>query len=69
MTNNAARNQVFSAMEAQRHAASYAARPVAQTPAQRATELVARIEVAKMHRNREAFDAAKAELATLIEEL
>ena len=55
---------------AQRAACAFNARPVVnQTPAQRAFELIARIEVAKQHKDRAAFDAAKAELATLIERL
>lgn len=57
-------------LAAQRAACDLAARPVVnQTPAQRATELVARIHIAKQHKDRAGFDAAKAELATLIERL
>lgn len=57
--------------EAQRHTAQYSARPAfaTQTPAERATELVARMDVAKQHRNKEAFLAAQAELKTLVEEI
>ena len=58
-------------LAAQRHAAQQAARPAftTLTPAQRATELVARIEAAKVTRNKAAFLAAQAELKTLVEQL
>lgn len=71
MTNNAARNQVFSGMEAQRFQTSYAARPAfaAQTPAQKAFELISRMEISKMHQDKAAFLAAQAELKTLVEKL
>lgn len=39
------------------------------TPAQQATELVARMEIAKQHRDREGFETAKAGLVALIERL
>lgn len=57
-------------MESHRFTAQYNARPlVVQRPSERAFELVARIELAKQTLNRPAFDAAKAELAMLIERL
>jgi hypothetical protein len=68
---NAARNQVFTGMEAQRHAADQAGRPTfaTMTPAQRAGELIARLEVAKQHGNKAAFLAAQNELKTLVEQM
>jgi hypothetical protein len=58
-------------LEIQRFNAQYAGRPqfATLTPAQRASELVARMETAKLMRNKEAFLAAQAELKTLVEEL
>lgn len=58
-------------LEAQRHSAQQAARPAfsAMTPAERAGELVARMDVAKMHRNRAAFEAAQQELKALVEQM
>lgn len=69
--NNAARNQVFSGMESQRHNASIAARPQFSnvTPAQRAGELISRMEISKMHGDRAAFLAAQAELKMLVEQM
>jgi hypothetical protein len=58
-------------LSADRAACDYAARPTFATlsPAQRAFELIARLDIARQHADRAAFDAAKAELATLVEEL
>ena len=69
--NNAARNQVFSQMEAQRHTATQAARPqfVALSPAQQAFELMAQMDVATLNGDRAAFLTAQAELKTLVEQL
>ena len=69
--NNAARNQIFSQMETRRLEAQYAARQKfnAMTPAQQATELVARMDIARQHNDKTAFLAAQAELKTLIEQL
>jgi hypothetical protein len=71
VTNNAARNQVFSQMETRRLEAAYAARTAfaAMTPTQRAGELIARMDVARQHGNKAAFLAAQDELKTLVEEL
>jgi hypothetical protein len=61
----------LAALDAERHTAQQAARPsfTTLTPAQRATELVARIQAAKLTRNKAAFLAAQNELRTLVEEL
>lgn len=40
-----------------------------QTPAERAFELIARLDIAKQHKDRAAFEQAKLELSTLIERL
>lgn len=58
-------------LAAHRWTASQAARPqfAGLTPAQQATELVARLEVAKQHKDRAMWDAARAELALLIEQM
>ncbi len=69
MTNAAARNQVFSQMETQRHNAQQATPIAPQTPAERAFELISRMDVAKMTGRKEAFLAAQAELKLLVEEL
>lgn len=54
-----------------RHNAQYSARPLfaTQTPAERAGELIARMEISKAHGNKEAFLAAQAELRQLVEEI
>lgn len=71
MTNNAARNQVFSSLSAQRHDAQMAARPMfaRQTPAEQAGELIARMDIAKMHSDKAAFLEAQADLKALVEKL
>jgi hypothetical protein len=58
-------------LAADRHAADLAGRPTfaAMTPAQRATELVARMDVARQHGNKAAFLAAQNELKTLVEQM
>ena len=69
--NNAARNQVFASLDAQRHSAELAARPAFETmrASDRAAELMARMQAAKLTKNRDAWEAARAELMTLVEQL
>jgi hypothetical protein len=64
----AARQSVFAALDAQRTQCELNARPVVkQTPGERAAELIARMDVAKLHHDKAAFLAAQNELKTLVE--
>jgi hypothetical protein len=58
-------------LAADRYHAAQAARPTfaALTPAQRAGELIARMDVAKLHGDKAAFLAAQADLKALVEQL
>jgi len=64
-------NITLAQLEGQRFNAAQAGRPqfAAQTPAQRATELVARMDIARQHRNKAAFLEAQAELKALVEQM
>ena len=64
-------NITLDQLAADRFNAQYSARVdfSAMTPAVRATELVARMDIAKQHRNKAAYLAAQAELKTLVEQL
>lgn len=65
------RQHVLDSLEAQRHSAEMAGRSTFDTmrASDRAAELIARMEVAKMHRDRTGWETARAELMTLVNEL
>lgn len=68
---NITRTHVLDTLAADRWQAQQAARPAFTTlrPSEQAAELIARMDVARMHNDKAAFLAAQAELKQLVEAL